>query len=166
MNLLSIFAGWIVGLFMLLLFIQVGMRYLFKNPIYGLDELVILLMVWAMSIGWCTVYWDNEHAVIEAIMKRAPLFFKHLMYHLTNLIVVITHAVFIPGGVILFKMQIGMIPVGGLPFSRAYYYALPILLMGTLMVFLSLFKTIGYAITGDDRMVAPMTEKEGGIALD
>ncbi len=165
-NLLSITASWIIALFMLLLFIQVVLRYLFNSPVYGLDELVTAMMIWSMSIGWCTVYWANEHAVIEAIMKKAPPLFKHFMYHVTNIIVLVTHAVFIPGGLLLFKMQNAMTPVGGLPFSKAWYYALPILFMGIIMVILSAFKTIGYVITGDDKMIAPVTEEEGGIIID
>ncbi len=166
MDMLAALAGYMVGLFMLLLFVQVGMRYLFNRPIYGLDELVTALMIWSMALGWCTVYWYNEHAVIEAVMKRAPMFFKHLMYHVTNLIVLSTSAVFVPGGIRLFKMQVNMPAVGGLPFNKSWYYALPILVMGILMVILSLFKTIGYIITGDDKMVAPVSEEEGGIILD
>ena len=59
-DLLKTFTGYVIFLFMGLLCFQVIMRFVFKNPIYGIDEAVTALMIWSMSLGWCTVYWDNE----------------------------------------------------------------------------------------------------------
>ncbi|KUO75831.1 MAG: hypothetical protein APF77_09170 [Clostridia bacterium BRH_c25] len=164
-NNLSTFTGYIVAAFMAILFLQVVMRFVFKNPIYGADELVTALMIWSMALGNTIVYWNNEHAVIEFCMKKAPNFVKVLMHHVTNLIVLITSSVYIPGGLSLFKMQQKLIPLGGLPFTKAYYYALPIIVMGVLLVVLSAFKTIEYIVTKDEKLLMPVRE-EGGIALD
>ena len=46
----------VIFLFMGLLCFQVMMRFVFKHPIYGIDESVTALMIWSMSLGWCTVY--------------------------------------------------------------------------------------------------------------
>jgi TRAP-type C4-dicarboxylate transport system permease small subunit len=162
----SALAGLMIGAFMVSLFIQVVMRFVFNAPIYGLDELVTALMIWSMALGCATVYWGNEHAVIEAILKHFPTPAKHGVYHLTNLIVLVTSMVYIPGGITLFRMQNRLKPVGGLPFSKAWYYALPVAIMGILLVALAMFKTVGYIVTKDDGMVAPASEDEGGISLD
>ena len=55
--------------------------------------------------------------------------------------------------------------MGGLPFCKAYYYALPVLVMSVLMLVMSLYKTIAFAITKDESICVPV-EKEGGGLLD
>ena len=103
---------------MALLFFQVVMRFVFKHPIYGIDEAVTALMIWSMCLGWCTVYWDNGHAVLEFIMNKMPKWFRRGMFTFTNILVVVISWVYIPAAWQLFQMQKKMPPVGGLPFSK------------------------------------------------
>ncbi|MDR3249421.1 MAG: TRAP transporter small permease [Treponema sp.] len=163
---INILAGITIGVFMSLLFFQVFMRFVFNSPIFGLDEMVTALMIWSMALGCPTVYWANEHAVIEALLKLFPSWGKKIVYHLTNLTVLVTSLVYVPGGIVLFKMQNRLRPVGGLPFSKAWYYALPVTVMGVLLVIFALYKTIAYIATGEDRLVKPVTGEEGGVTLD
>jgi len=65
----------------------------------------------------------------------------------------------------LFQMQKKMPPVGGLPISKGYYYALPVLVMGVIMLVMSAYKAIAFVITGDESICVPV-EKEGGGLLD
>ena len=58
-DVLEVFTGYAIFVFMLLLFLQVVMRFVFKRPIYGIDEAVVALMIWSMCLGWCTVYWGR-----------------------------------------------------------------------------------------------------------
>ena len=58
-----------------------------------------------------------------------------------------------------------MPPVGGLPISKGYYYALPVLVMGVIMLVMSAYKAIAFVITGDESICVPV-EKEGGGLLD
>lgn len=164
-SLLETLTGYVLFLFMALLFFQVIMRFIFNHPIYGIDEAVTALMIWTMCLGWCTVYWDNGHAVLEFIMKRMPPWFRRIMFTITNVIVVVISYVYIPAAYTLFGMQVKMPAVGGLPFCKAYYYALPVLVMGCLMLIYSGYKTITYIITWDESICVPV-EKEGGGLLD
>lgn len=165
MNVLKVFTGYMIFLFMALLFLQVIMRFVFNSPIYGIDEAVTAMMIWSMCLGWCTVYWDNEHAILEFIMKKMPKWFRKIIFNLTNLLILVISYVYIPAGYTLFNMQKKMPPVGGLPFCKAYYYALPVLVMGILMFVLCLYKTIAFLITGDESICVP-EEQEGGGVLD
>ena len=165
MNVLKVFTGYMIFLFMALLFLQVIMRFVFNSPIYGIDEAVTAMMIWSMCLGWCTVYWDNEHAILEFIMKKMPKWFRKIIFNLTNLLILVISYVYIPAAYTLFNMQKKMPPVGGLPFCKAYYYALPVLVMGILMFVLCLYKTIAFLITGDESICVP-EEKEGGGVLD
>lgn len=141
------------------------MRFVFSNPIYGLDELVTALMVWSMSLAWCTVYWDNEHAALEFIMKRMPRKFRFVIFNMTNLLIMVLTIVYIPASAQLFKMQKRMPSVGGLPFSKGYYYALPILVMSLIMIILCGYKTIAYLLLGKDEICTPVAH-EGGSVVD
>lgn len=165
MDIVHLIDAYTMGAFMLILLIQVVMRFVFNNPIYGLDELVICLIIWSMAIGNVVVYWQNEHAVIEFVAKMLPRGFKKLSYHVTNLTVIITSYVFVPGGYQLFLMQIKQRPIGGLPFSKAYYYALPMVVMGLMLLFLSAFRLIEYLVLNDDKIMEPFSG-EGGRTLD
>ncbi len=149
------------ALFLSLLFVQVVLRYVFNSPIYGLDELVTALMVWSMALGFAIVYWENEHASIEFVMKKLPRWSQVSVYILTNVIVFASSLIMIYGGAVLFKLQLRTIPLGGLPFSRAYYYALPVAVMGALMAFMSAFRFIKYLITRDDKIMTEKTVRGG-----
>ena len=94
-DVLEVFTGYAIFVFMLLLFLQVVMRFVFKRPIYGIDEAVVALMIWSMCLGWCTVYWDNGHAVLEFIMNRMPGGFRRVIFTLTNFLVVVISWVYI-----------------------------------------------------------------------
>ena len=104
-DVLEVFTGYVIFVFMLLLFLQVVMRFVFKRPIYGIDEAVVALMIWSMCLGWCTVYWDNGHAVLEFIMNRMPGGFRRVIFTLTNFLVVVISWVYIPASWQLFQMQ-------------------------------------------------------------
>lgn len=88
-SVVEVFTGYMIFAFMALLFLQVLMRFIFKHPIYGIDECVTALMIWSMCLGWCTVYWDNGHAVLEFIMNRMPKAFRRGMFTFTNFLIVV-----------------------------------------------------------------------------
>lgn len=148
-DLLKTFTGYVIFLFMGLLCFQVMMRFVFKHPIYGIDESVTALMIWSMSLGWCTVYWDNEHAVLEFIMKKMPNWFRRIMFNITNLIILAITIAYIPASYTLFTMQVKM----------------PVLVMSVLMLVLSGYKAIAFLITGDESICAPVAQ-EGGSVVD
>ena len=164
-NILELITGYGVFIFMALLFFQVFMRFAVKRPIYGIDEAITALMIWTMCLGWCTVYWQNGHAVLEFLMKKAPMPVRRVVFALTNVLIVVISYVYVPASWTLFTMQKRMPPVGGLPFPKAYYYALPVLVMGVLMLIMSVYKTIAFVVTWDESVCVP-AEKEGCGLLD
>jgi TRAP-type C4-dicarboxylate transport system permease small subunit len=164
-NAMELVAGLGAFTFMMLLCFQVMMRYVFSNPIFGIDEAVVALMVWICSLGWCTVYWQNGHAILEFIVKRLGPMTRRIIFHGTNLIVLVISVIFVPASMQLFKMQIMLKPVGGLPFNKAYYYALPVIVMSIIMLVYSVYKTLAYIVLDDERIVVPEPREEGN-AID
>ena len=128
--------------FMLMMFVQVVLRYVFNSPIYGIDEMVTCLMIWYSSIGTALVLWEEAHAMIVFFLKFFPKKFQWVVEFCENLIIYLGAYVFIKAGQLLFKMQIKTLPVGGLPFSRVYYYATPMIVMGVLLI---IFETVRFS---------------------
>jgi TRAP-type C4-dicarboxylate transport system permease small subunit len=162
---LELVTGIVMFLFMALLCFRVAMRYIFNNPIYGVDETVVALMIWSCSLSWATVYWQNGHAILEFIVKRLAEQKRRIIFNINNLLILAVNVVFIPASWKLFKMQLKQAPVGGLPFSKAYYYALPVLVMAVILTVYSIYKTIAYPVLKDDLIVAPIPSEEGN-AID
>lgn len=164
-NIVHLAAALLTGGFLLLTFAQVIMRYIFNSPIYGVDEYVLALLVWANALGFVVVYWHNEHAMIEFVVRRSPKLLKTIIYWITNLCVLVVSGVFIPGGLTLFGLQVKTQPRMGLPFSKAYYLALPMVVMGVLMVILCGSRTIEYGLTRNNQLMNSLPE-EGVVHLD
>ncbi|GEM_PF-473994 len=148
---------------------QVIMRYVFNNPIYGIDEFVVVLLVWSSSLGFIVVTWNNEHAKIEVFLKKLPHAVNVVVYVVIYAIAFIFGYVLLQGGITLFNLQVVSATVGGLPFPRAYYYALPMMVLGALLCLLIVFRLLEYAFVRDDELMlgAPEVEEgEGGISVD
>ncbi|MEA4849494.1 MAG: TRAP transporter small permease subunit [Clostridiaceae bacterium] len=148
------------AIFISLMIIQVILRYTFNAPIYGLDELVIAISVWYLAIGVVVVLWENAHALIEFLLKHFLEKFRGVVEIAEHIIILISSILFIFSGQILFAIQVKTNPVGGLPFARAYYNALPIIVMGVLLIIVGLVRFIQYLF---DREEYEAREKTGGL---
>lgn len=155
----------LAAVFLCALFFQVTMRYVFNHPVYGIDEAVTAMMIWTMSLGFVAIYWNNENAVIEFIVEKCPHFVRVIMNYITELIVLVMGIILVPTGMKLFSLQVKTIALGGLPFSKAYYYALPVTVMGAMLAVLAAFRIIEYTITRDDSLLGGTTE-EGAMNID
>lgn len=162
---LELVTGLVIFGFMMLLCFQVIMRYVFSRPIYGIDEVVTGLMIWCCSMAWGTVYWQNGHAILEFIVKRLPKKAREVIFNAINVLVVVISACYLPGSWKLFQLQLKQAPVGGLPFCKAYYYALPVFVMSILLMVYSIYKLTAYFVLRDDSIVAPAPSEEGN-AID
>jgi len=152
-------------IFLLLVFFQVFMRYVVNNPIYGVDETVLSLMVWSSAIGLAIVYWNNEHPRLNVLMNRLPRVCRVIMHFVTAAIVLVLGYIFIKGGIFLFHVQQKQMPVGGMPFTKAFYYALPMIVSGVLLIAMTIARMFRYITTGADTILTK-TPDEGGVSLD
>jgi len=64
-----------------------------------------------------------------------------------HVVVAITSLVFVSGGITLFGLQVTKLPQGGLPFTKAYYYALPMIVMGAMMTICAVYRIVEYILT-------------------
>lgn len=130
----------IAGTFLGMIALQVFMRYVLNRPIYGLDEWVICMMIWFSSIGSAVVFWEEGHARIEYFLQFFPNAYRLFWNVMEYVAVTLCGIVFIIGSKMLFSLQIRTAVLGGIPFSRAYYYALPVGILGSLLILLSLVR--------------------------
>ena len=138
---------------LVLMFVQVVMRFVFNNPIYGLDEAVVFFIVWSNALGFVTLTWQNDNPVIDALIHKMPSIIKKVAYSIFNVLMSISGFSIVVGGVELFPLQASTAPKGGLPFSRAYYFALPMIVMGVLFGVLWAYRTVEYVILRNDALV-------------
>lgn len=134
----------IASVFLSALALQVLMRYVFTRPIYGLDEWVICMMIWFSSIGSAVVFWEEGHARIEYFLKFFPKPYRLFWNVVEYVSVLVCGVVFIIGARLLFAMQVRTAVLGGIPFSRAYYYALPVGVFGGLLIALCVVRFLEF----------------------
>ncbi len=150
------------------MFINVIMRYVFSNPIFWFDEMIIALLVWYSALGTVVCYWTNEHAVINFFVKFFPRAGKIFLMFAPHVIVAVTSVAFVIGGKLLFALQLNQLPQGGLPFSRAYYYALPMMVMGVMLTLCAIYRVVEYIVTPKhvflDRF--QKLQDEGGMIIE
>ena len=129
------------------MFLNVIMRYVFNSPIWWFDEMIIALLVWSSALGTVVCYWTNEHAVIHFFLKFINRACKLFFMFIPHVVVFITSLVFVAGGITLFGLQVTKLPQGGLPFSKAYYFALPMIVMGAMMAICAAYRIIEFILT-------------------
>ena len=127
--------------------LNVIMRYVFSSPIWWFDEMIIALLVWYSALGTVVCYWTNEHAVIHFFLKFINRTGKLFFMFIPHVVVAITSLVFVSGGITLFGLQVTKLPQGGLPFTKAYYYALPMIVMGAMMTICAVYRIVEYILT-------------------
>lgn len=142
-------------IFMILLAVQIFMRFCFNSPIYGIEESVTAMVVWFACFGAVAVTNDNGHAQIEFFLRFFPKSWHRWLQVFVNILGVVIGVLMINGGQRQFKVQKLTMPAGGLPFSKAYYYALPIIVMGVLMIIVCISRSLKVTVGAEK-------EREGG----
>lgn len=129
-------------IFMILLAVQILMRYFFNAPIYGIEESVTAMVVWFAAFGAVAVTNSNGHAQIEFFLRFFPKSWHKWLQCFVNALGVIIGFILIDGGKRQFKVQRLTAPAGGLPFSKCYYYALPMIVMAVLLIVVCVSRSV------------------------
>ncbi len=122
------------AIFMILLAIQIFLRYFFNSPIYGIEESVTGMVVWFAAFGAAAVTYSNGHAQVEYFLRLFPKRWHKWLQCFVNMIGIALGGILIEGGKRQFKVQSFAFPQGGLPFSKCYYYALPVIVLGVMLI--------------------------------
>lgn len=83
---------------------NVILRYVFQQPVLGLDELQIFLMVWMTFLGFVVVTWRNMHLRMDILLNRMPAWLRRWVYALEMLLLVVL-CVFVLSQTVDYVMQ-------------------------------------------------------------
>lgn len=64
----------------------VFMRYVLNSPQFGLNEIVGILMPWAIFVGFGRALKENHHISVDVVYDRFPFSIKRVVAVLSNLI--------------------------------------------------------------------------------
>ncbi len=142
-------------IFMILLAVQIFLRYFFNSPIYGIEESVTAMVVWFAAFGTIAVTNANGHAQVEYFLRWFPKKWHKWIQLIVNVVGILMGVALFNGGLRQFKVQKIALPAGGLPFSKCYYYALPIIVMAALLCIVCTSRSIKL-------LAEKETEREGG----
>ena len=156
------------AVFLSMMFINVILRYVFSRPVFWFDEAIVALLVWYSALGTVVCYWTSEHAVINFFIQYFKKPFTVFFMFIPHVLVFITSFLFVIGGRQLFAMQIKQLPQGGIPFSRAYYSALPMIVMGVMLIILSAYRIVEYICTPKEVFLQRFQklQDEGGMIIE
>lgn len=148
-------AAVLLGFIILILAVQIFRRSLFNAPIFGIEEAVTASIVWFAALGSIVVTKQNGHAQVEYFLRFFPEKVRKVIHAASYVIGIIVSWCMIDGGIRMYKIQRKAVPQGGLPFGKVYYYALPMIVLGILLV-LVCFSEIIKIFAADEK------EREGG----
>jgi len=131
------------ALMVLIIFIQVIMRYVFNNSLSWSEELGKFLFVWLSWIGISIGERRNEHIKITMLVDKLPPFAKKICDILAELIVIVICAVTTYYGITLVISQ-AAVHYAGIKISMAWGY-LAVVIGCSLMILRSIISIINIA---------------------
>ena len=137
----NIAAGFL-GILMVALAVQIFRRTFFNAPIFGIEEGATAAVVWFAALGAVVVTKQNGHAQVEFFLRYVPKILRKPVNALAYLLGGFVSVLMVEGGIRLYKVQAKAVPQGGLPFGRVYYYALPMIVMGVMLVMVCISQII------------------------
>ena len=129
----------LLGTLLALIILQVFLRFIFNNPIYWIEELVKVIIVWVNSIAIPIVYKEKGHPAIMFFLTKMSPKIREILNIFINIFICFLAITIGIASMELFKIQAKYSPIGGMPFSRAYYYALPTFVFSLLLLFFSIY---------------------------
>ena len=127
-------AALLLGCLMAALAYQIFRRSLFNAPIFGIEEGVTAAVVWFAALGAVVVTHENGHAQVEFFLRFRPHRARQAVNALAFVLGGIIGGLMVEGALRLYKVQKKAVPQGGLPFGRVYYYAIPMIVLGILLI--------------------------------
>jgi len=90
-------------IFMILLAVQIFLRYFFNSPIYGIEESVTAMVVWFAAFGTIAVTNANGHAQVEYFLRWFPKKWHKWIQLIVNVVGILMGVALFNGGLRQFK---------------------------------------------------------------
>ena len=92
-------------------------RALFNYSLPWADELARMMFIWLVFIGAAAAFSRYEHIAVDALVRRLPLRFAHMLYLLQHLIIAGLMMVMMWGGYQVLTRSSGRSAIMGVPLS-------------------------------------------------
>lgn len=83
----------IMLIIIILVFLQVITRYIFKNPLFWSEELARYFLIWLTMVGAVMAFKDEEHLKIEVFVRLLSSKYQKLFYLFSDLIIIFVSSV-------------------------------------------------------------------------
>jgi len=122
----------------LLVFINVLLRYVFKFAITWSEELAVNLFVWVIFMGGILAMANNMHIAVDVFVKMAPKKVQKILSLIANGLVLVALYILIDGGFRVTQVVHKTISSAtGLPFS---YITVSMVISGVIMALMVLYQ--------------------------
>lgn len=85
----EIISGVAIAVMMCAIFINVIMRYVFRNPTAWADELAVICLAYVTFVGGAAAYKKNLHFGIDILLDRLPVKIRMAIRRLTNFLFIV-----------------------------------------------------------------------------
>lgn len=118
---LTLVMEYLIGAILVALIVSVSSnvvgRALFNHSLPWADELARMLFIWLVFIGAAAAFSRYEHIAVDALVRRLPLRFAHMLYLLQHLIITGLMVVMMWGGYQVLTRSSGRSAIMGVPLS-------------------------------------------------
>lgn len=129
-----------LGLMVILVFMNVVLRYFLGTGIAWSEEMSRFLFVWLTFIGAAVAFKDHEHLGVDVLVKRLPLWLRKIVFVISHLLMLLMCALIVYGSWKLMRLNFNShAPSTGLPLSFLYMAGM---IMGVVVFFILLSHSV------------------------
>ncbi|KPQ26723.1 MULTISPECIES: TRAP transporter small permease [unclassified Halomonas] len=92
-------------------------RAVFNHSLPWADELARMLFIWLVFVGAAAAFARYEHIAVDALVRRLPMRFAHVLYFIQHLIITGLMGVMLVGGFHVMASSTGRSAILGVPSS-------------------------------------------------
>lgn len=70
----------------LTLFLQVIFRYVFKNPILGIEEIATMSFIWMVIFGCAVLFKEKQYIIVDALVQKFSVKIRNIISIINNII--------------------------------------------------------------------------------
>jgi TRAP-type C4-dicarboxylate transport system permease small subunit len=158
---LNVLLASLLVLISVLIFMNVGLRYLFNSGLVWAEELTRFLFVWLVFLGAISALKENNHLGFTAVVKAMSSGIKKAFFVTSNIMMFVVLLLLLTGAYNI--MPIGMMNQGaatGIPMAVMYAVVMPMSVGMAIIIVLNLYKAIFVEGSIDDLIALKESEEE------
>ena len=128
-----------MAVIVLLVFINVAMRYVLNSGLTWSEEIAVNLFVWVIFLGAILAALENSHIKVDLLTSRLSVKMQKVFLVIANMCVLFSMGILIRGGIdVVDVTQRNVSAATGIPFS---YISVSLVVFAVAIVFITLYQT-------------------------